>query len=105
MNNGTAAAETSAPSAGRPLWVYGYQMDPPQPEARMTSIRDLLDQENNAVARQGRKWTACLVADERVTHVLVVTSSPDLNLEINRRLESALKAMGIGFELSIPMPV
>ncbi|TVP46315.1 MAG: hypothetical protein EA350_07320 [Gemmatimonadales bacterium] len=105
MKDGTAEAETSAPSAGRPLWVYGYQMNPPQPEARMTAIRDLLDKQNDAVALKGRKWTACLVTEERVTHVLVVTSSPEENLDLNRRLESELKGMGIRFELSVPMPV
>jgi len=105
MKHGMAGAETSAPFAGRPLWVYGYQMNPPQPEDRMTAIRDLLDEENNTVARQGRKWTACLVTEEKVTHILVVTSISDVNLAINRRVESELKAMGIRFELSVPMPV
>jgi hypothetical protein len=92
-------------SVGRTLWAYGYEMIPPHREDRMTEIRGLLDRENDEAAQEGRTWTARLVTEERVTHVLIVSASPQLDLEINRKLEAELKNLGLRFVPTVPMPV
>lgn len=93
------------PSAEKTLWVYGYEMVPPPQDHRMTAIRKLLDRENDEARRNDRTWTARLVTQQQATHVLIVSTSPELDLEINRKLEAELKALGGEFLVSIPMPV
>ena len=95
----------ATPSAGRALWAYGYEMIPPHLEDRMGEVRGLLERENNEAVQAGRTWAARLVTEERVTHVLIVSASPQLDLEINRRLETELKSLGLKFLLTVPMPV
>jgi len=93
------------PSTGRALWAYGYEMIPPHREDLMTAIRGLLDQENGEAKREARAWTGRLVTEQQATHVLIVSTSPQLDLEINRKLEAELKALGIEFRVTVPMPV
>ena len=93
------------PSSGRTLWAYGYEMIPPHLEDRMGDVRGLLERENDEAVQAGRTWTARLVTEERVTHVLIVSGSPQLDLEINKRLETELKSLGLKFLLTVPMPV
>lgn len=87
------------------LWAYAYQMEPPQTEARMALIRALVDEENGEAKRGSRKWTARLVVEPQVTHVLIVSDSPDLLHEGNRKLEAELKAAGVHFSVTVPMLV
>jgi len=93
------------PSTGRTLWAYGYEMIPPHREELMTAIRGLLDRESSDAKGEARTWTARLITEEQATHVLVVSTSPDMDLEINRKLEAELKALGIEFRVTVPMPV
>lgn len=93
------------PAAGRTLWVYGYEMIPPRQEERLTAIRGLLDRENLAAKRSARTWSARLVTEQQATHVLIVSTNAELDLEINRKLEAELKALGGEFVLTVPMPV
>lgn len=91
-------------SAGRTLWLYGYELVQPDP-AQAKAIRDLLDRANDGAQRGDRTWSARLVTEHHATHVLVVSTSPGQDFEINRKLEAELKAMGIEFLLTLPMPV
>jgi hypothetical protein len=93
------------PSAERTLWVYGYEMIPPHQVAGMTAIRGLLDRENAEAKREARTWTARLVTEQQATHVLIVSNSPEQNREVNRKLETELKALGVEYLLTVPMPV
>ena len=52
-----------------------------------------------------RTWQGRLVSEEHVTHILIVADSPAQDLQVNRRLEAALRAMDLGFTLTAPMPV
>lgn len=87
------------------LWAYTYQMEPPQAESRMALIRALVDEENGEAKRGPLKWTARLVVEPRVTHVLVVSDSPELLHEGNRKLQAELKASGVRFSVTVPMLV
>ncbi len=105
MKDRKADARTAAPFGGSALWLYGYEMTPPHPEHRMAAIRDLLARESREADEEGRNWTTRLVAEPQVTHVMVVTSSPEASLESNQRLEASLRALGIRFQISVPMPI
>lgn len=80
-------------------------MIPPQHEQQMTAIRKLLDQENNEAKRNARGWTARLVTRPQATHVMIVSATPELDLEINRKLEAELRALGGEFVITVPMPI
>ena len=43
---------------------------------------------------QTRVWAGRMVREQRVTHIMVVSDSPDQTLEVNRRLESRLEEIG-----------
>lgn len=104
MDNKPAPGD-EIPSAGRTLWLYGYEMIVPHHAQTMEAIRGLLDQENDEAKREDRTWTARLVTEPQATHVLIVSTSPEQDREINRKLEAELKALGVEFVLTLPMPV
>jgi hypothetical protein len=45
------------------------------------------------------------VAEEHVTHILVVSDSPEQDLEVNRRVEAALSLLEAGFSVTVPLAV
>jgi hypothetical protein len=92
------------PSAESMLWAYGYELVPPQNEQGMTAIRNLLDREHAEAKRTSRLWTGRLVTEVQATHVLIVSAGPELDLEINRKLEAELQALGAEFVVTVPMP-
>lgn len=104
MEKGPATGDGTS-SAGRTLWVYGYEMIPPRQVHGTTAIRGLLDRENAEAKREDRTWTARLITEHRATHVLIVSTSPEQNREVNRKLETELKALGVEFLLTLPVPV
>ena len=105
MTDSRRDAGEGTPSAEKTLWVYGYEMTPPQPETQITAIRHILDRENNEAKRTARAWTARLVTRQQATHVLIVSATPELDLELNRKLEAELKALGSEFTVTVPMPI
>lgn len=105
MTEDSGNAGDKTPSEERTLWVYGYEMIPPHDEQQMTVIRDLLDLENNEAKRSARTWTARLVTRQQATHVLIVSTSPELDLEINRKVEAELRALGGEYLVTVPMPI
>jgi hypothetical protein len=95
--------EKARKSLPKTLWAYAYEIVPPQAEDQLNAIRTLLEKEH-ADARQGaRTWTGKLVSQQRVTHLLVVSDSPDQSREVNRRLEGPLTQLRAGFSLTVPM--
>jgi hypothetical protein len=95
-------AERSAPET---LWVYAYEFARPPEESQLAGIRALLEGEHMTARRTGRKWTGKLVCERQVTHILVVSDSPDQGREANRRIESRLKLMQMAVSLTVPMAV
>lgn len=95
---------TSNTTPGR-IWVYDYQIVPSQTERRMESIRALLDEENSNARLGARTWNGRLVHEESITHILVVSDSPDQDREVNHRLESALRELDAGFSVTAAMVV
>jgi hypothetical protein len=89
----------------KPVWAYAYQITPPQTQGRLDSIKALLDHEQEDARNAARTWQGRLVAEEHVTHILVVSDSPAQDLEVNRRVEATMRAMDVGFFVTAPMPI
>lgn len=105
MSDKRRSAGAGSPSVERTLWAYGYEMVPPHQARRLSAIRGLLARENEAAQHEARTWTARLVTERQATHVLIVSSTPEQDLEVNRKLEAELKALGVEFMLTVPMAV
>ena len=105
MTDDIPDAGEGAPSAESTLWVYGYEMVPPQPEEQISAIRHMIDRENNEAKRTARAWTARLVTRQQATHILIVSTTPELDLERNRKLEAELKKLGSRFVATVPLPI
>ena len=87
------------------MWAYGYQITPPQPESRLAAIQSLLDSEHRSAKDHAHTWEGRFVHEEEVTHILVVSDSPDQHQAANRKLEAALTALEAGFSLTAPLAV
>jgi len=72
-------------------------------EDRLDAIRTLLEHEHSEAMGEARTWTGKLVCEKRVTHILVVSDSPDQRREVNRLLEGRLTQLKAGFSLTLPM--
>lgn len=87
------------------FWAYAYRLEPPQSVSRLKEIKALLEQEHRTAKDRSGTWEGRLVDDERVSHILVLSDTPDLTGDANRRLELALQAINARFNLTIPMVV
>lgn len=87
------------------IWAYAYRLEPPQSASRLREVKALLEREHNTAKDRSGTWEGRLVDDERVSHILVLSDTPDLTGEANRRLESALKAINARYNLTVPMVV
>jgi hypothetical protein len=90
-------------SSPKTLWAYAYEIVPPQAEDQLNAIRTLLEKEHADAREAARRWTGKLVSEQRVTHLLVVSDSPDQSREVNRRLEGRLAQLRAGFSVTVPM--
>jgi hypothetical protein len=95
-------AHEEPPRGLKPAWAYAYQIVPPQPEDRLRAVKALLDHEGAHAKVQQRTWAGRFVVEQQVTHILVVSDSPDQDLDVNQRLETALRGAEVGFALTAP---
>ncbi|HYU00301.1 MAG TPA: hypothetical protein VEK85_07985 [Gemmatimonadales bacterium] len=86
-------------------WVYAYQLEPPQPDARFHKIKALLGKAHMAARRAARMWTGRIVVETRVSHILVVSDSPSRQRAVNRALEKELRRLGLRFLVNQPVPL
>lgn len=87
------------------MWAYAYQIEPPQAEARLHTIKTLLDHEHEDAVRGARTWVGRVVMEQRITHILVVSDSPEQRREVNHMLEDELKELKVRFSITAPMAV
>ncbi|HXM38658.1 MAG TPA: hypothetical protein VN908_08375 [Gemmatimonadales bacterium] len=87
------------------IWAYAYQILPPQPAERLGTIQTLLDHEHADAKRGARTWTGRVVLEEQITHIMVVSDSPEQHRDVNRRLEAELQELQAGFAMTAPMAV
>jgi hypothetical protein len=88
--------------APRDIWAYAYLIVPPQPENRLRSIRTIVDHEHSAAEDRARIWAGWLVREKGITHILIVSDSPEQNRGVNHRLETELKRLKAEFFLTSP---
>lgn len=81
-------------------WAYGYEISPAMSPDRLAVIERLLQEENTTARLETRTWQGRFVTEEQVTHILVVSDSPDQERAINRRLEEAFGKLKAGFSLT-----
>lgn len=98
-------AHEHPPSAPRTVWAYAYQIVPPQPEHRLHALRSLLDHERAQAQLAAHTWEGRFVHEQQVTHILVVSDSPELALEANQRVEAELRRLKAGFAVTAPLAV
>jgi hypothetical protein len=96
------AKRTATPKT---VWAYAYQILPPQPAARLHSIKTLLDHAHTEAQRDARTWTGRVVVEEQLTHILIVSDSPEQNHEVNRKLEAKLQELNAAFSITVPIAV
>ena len=89
----------------KPVWAYAYQLSPPQLVDRLHTIQALLDEEHVLAQVKGRTWSGRVVVEERVTHILVVSDSPEQDHAGNQKLESELKELKAKFSVTPAMPL
>ena len=87
------------------IWTYAFQIEPPQTEHRLSTIKTLLDHEQADAQRKARTWVGRVVLERQITHILVVSDSFAHSREVNRRLEAEFKALAVGFSITAPMVV
>jgi hypothetical protein len=92
-------------SRQRALWAYSYQIVPPRLEDEMADIHTFLEEEQSEARRSARTWVGKLVREQKVTHILIVTDSPDQSADANRELEGRLKRLKLEYNRTAPMAV
>lgn len=97
--------ETNGRNAPRALWAYAYQIVPPKAVDHLKEIEALLDDEHRQAKNTERTWRGKLICEEQVTHILVVSDTPDQSTSVNRRIEGRLKQLATGFSRTEPMPI
>lgn len=97
--------ESGVPSKEESLWAYAYQILPPRSTDLVSTIAELVNRENADARRSAHTWTARLVTEPQVTHVLVLSDTPELDREMNRRIEARLRELDVRFTVSLPMQV
>ncbi len=89
----------------RSLWVYAYEIVPPQPSRRLGAIRALLKDATAAARGGARTWSGRLVQERAATHILIVSDVRGRNRPINRRLEAELERLDAAFSVTLPLAV
>lgn len=95
--------ETSEKNAPGTLWAYAYQIVPSKAVDHLKEIEALLDEEHRQAKEKARTWRGQLISEEQVTHILVVSDSPDQHTEVNRRIERRLKELNTRFSRTVPL--
>jgi hypothetical protein len=88
-----------------PVWTYAYQIVPPQTEERLHALASLLAREHEEARHGARTWVGRVVLAQMMTHILIVSDSPEQGGKANRRLEAELAALNVGFSITAPMAV
>ena len=87
------------------IWAYAYRLEPPQKASRLKAVKALLAREHELAKERSGTWEGRLVDDDRVSHILVLSDTPDLTGDSNKQLELALQSINARFILTVPMVV
>lgn len=101
----TRGIESGALSREESLWAYAYQLLPTRSTDLVRAIADLVNRENTDARGSAHTWRARLVTEPQVTHVLVLSDTPERDRDMNRRLEARLRELDVRFTVSVPMRI
>jgi hypothetical protein len=87
------------------LWAYTYRFIPPLRPERLAALRALLARVHRAAKGRDGVWEGRMVADDRISHLLVLSDSADLDDDTNRRIAAALQALDAAFAVTVPLAV
>ena len=88
-----------------PLWVYAYEIVPPQPSRRLDRIRALLEGENLAALSGSSVWAGRLILEKKITHILITSDTPARNRDINDHLDTELGRLKADFSVTQPVEI
>lgn len=86
-------------------WVYAYELVPPQSRDRLRALQHVLDRERAQAALDARAWQGRLVVEQQVTHILIVSDSPEPDAGASQRVEAELRRLDAAFAVTAPLPV
>lgn len=89
----------------KPLWAYAYEIIPPKTVDHLKEMESLLDDLHRNAKKKEHSWRGQLICEEHVTHILIVSDTPDQGTDVNRKIERRLNRLKAGFSRSTPMPV
>lgn len=87
------------------LWVYAYEIVPPQPSKRLDRIRALLEGENMAALSGAIVWAGRLVLEKKITHILITSDTPARDRDINGHLDTELERLNAAFSVTAPVEI
>ena len=87
------------------IWAYTYRLASPQAASRLRRIRALLLEEHALSKATQDTWEGRLVVDDRVAHILVLSTSPDLTRDVNQRIEAEFDRLGTGYTVTVPLAI
>jgi hypothetical protein len=93
------------PPVQGPMWAHSYALAPTLARESIRSIKVLLDRAHADAARADRRLSGRFVVEQRVSHILVVSDSPELDETLHLELISELTRLGAGFTVTLPMIV
>jgi hypothetical protein len=100
VNQDRDNGQTPDDSTNRPLWAYGYALAPPVARDRLAVMQTILDAGRAEARTRSEVWEGRFINGDYITHILVVSGSPDQKREINRRLEAELNRLAAVFSVS-----
>jgi len=89
----------------RDIWTYGYVLVPPIARDRMGPMETLLEGGHTKARLAFLTWEGRLVNGGDITHILVVSDSPDQDLEINQQMEAELNRLEAPFAITAAVAV
>ena len=89
----------------REIWAYGYWFVPPIALHRTGTMEALLDDGHAKARLAAHTWEGRLINGDGITHILVVSDTPDQDLEVNQLLEAELNRLDAPFAITAAIAI
>jgi hypothetical protein len=89
----------------RALWAYGYKLSPPVARRRLAGVEKLLKAGHDEARTASQVWEGRLINGSEITHILVVSSSPSHDREVNHKLEAEFLRLDAGYSITASVEV
>jgi len=89
----------------KPVWTYAYELKRPLPRAELANVSKVLTRAHRDAQLTANTWTGRLVAEEVITHILVVSDDSGFDKEISQQLEAELARIHADYVRTLPLAV